>query len=61
MDQCWGYEIKALLERLESLKITEEASENTTEYTNKMLTAPAPVNIQNKQARLSKSIVLDLG
>ena len=37
----------------------EDALEKTIEYTNKMLTAL--VNVQNKQAELLKSMVLDLG
>jgi len=41
------------------LKIAEDASENTTEYTKKMSIAPA--NIQNGQAGLPKSMILDPG
>ena len=37
----------------------KNTSEKTTEYINKMLTTPA--NVQNKQIKLPKSIVLDLG
>ena len=49
-----------LLEQLESLRITEEyISEETTEYTDNMSTAPAPAIVQNKQAVLPRSIVLD--
>ena len=37
----------------------EDTSDKTTEYIDKMLTAPA--NIQNEQVELLKSIVLNLG
>ena len=40
------------------LKITEKASEETTEYTNNILTVPAIYN-KTVQAVIPKSIVLD--
>jgi len=47
---------------LETLKITEEdILEEKTEYTNKMLVAPVPATVQNKQTVMPKSIVLNLG
>jgi len=41
------------------LQITEEALERTTEYIDKMLTAPVLVNQNNKQIELPKNMVLD--
>jgi len=46
IDQYQEYKIKTLSERLRSLKIMEDTSDKTTEYIDKMLTAPA--NIQNE-------------
>jgi len=40
MSQHQEYNIEVLSEQLESLQIIEEASEKTTEYTNKISTAP---------------------
>jgi len=47
---------------LGSLKITkEDASEEMTEYTTKMLVALVSATVQNKQTVMLKSMVLDLG
>ena len=56
-DQHWEYDIEVLSKWLRSLQITEEASEWSTEYMDKMLIAP--VNKNNVQAELPKNIVLD--
>ena len=57
-------DIKALLEQLESLQITEEASNEYEQITTEeMLTAPAPavtVN-ENRQAGMPKNMVPDPG
>ena len=45
---------------LTSLQITEEASERTTEYINKMLVVLVPTQ-ENRQTELSKNIVSDPG
>ena len=50
---------QSIWEELTNSKITKDTSENTTEYTDKILTVSA--DVQSKQAGLSKSIVLDLG
>jgi len=39
------------------LQITKEVLERSTEYMDKMLTAPVPVNQNNEQAGLLKNIV----
>lgn len=57
MSQYWEHKIKVLSEWLGSLKIIEDASERTTEYTDNILVASG--NIQSKQVELPKSIVLD--
>jgi len=44
IDQCWEYEIEVLSEWLESLRITEEASEQNTKYTDEMSIASANEN-----------------
>ena len=54
-DQCQEHEIEVLSEWLESLKIIEEALENTIEYTNEILIALVLANIQNKQIELFKA------
>jgi len=53
--------IEVLLEQLESLQITEEAS-NKYEQTNTEISAvPAPATNENIQAVMPKSMVLDPG
>jgi len=43
------------------LRITkEDALEETTEYTDKMLVAPVPAIAQKKQVVMPKSMILDL-
>ena len=59
MSQHHKYEIKILLERLKSLQITDNTSEDTTEYMDNMSTALTLAIVQNKQTGLPKSIVLD--
>ena len=44
MDQYQEHKIKALSEQLGLLKITEETSEETTEYTDNMSIAPVVYN-----------------
>ena len=61
MSQHWEHNIEALSEQLGSLQIIEEASERTTEYTDKMLTVLVPAQENNKQAKLSKNMVPDPG
>ena len=58
MSQYWEHKIEVLSEWLGSLKIIENASERTIEYTDDILAASE--NTQNKQVELPKSIVLDL-
>jgi len=55
--QCREHNIEVLSEQLGSLQITEEALERTTEYIDKILTAPVPVNKNNRQAGLPKNMV----
>ena len=54
-------DIEALSERLESLQITNEASEEYKQSDTEMLTAPAPVPMtnMNEQAVMLKSMVSD--
>jgi len=53
--------IEALSERLESLQITEEASNNYEQMDTEMSTAPAPaISNENIQVGVSKNIVPDL-
>ena len=60
MNQCQGHNIKTLSEQLELLRITkEDISEETTEYTDKMLVVPALAIVQNKQVVMLKSMILD--
>jgi len=61
MDQHQEDDLEALLGQLRSLRITKKDISNKTtktETTNKISTAPA---VQNKQAVILKSMVLDLG
>ena len=61
MDQHQEDDLEALLEQLRSLRITKKDTSNKTtktETTNKISTAPA---VQNEQAVILKSMVLDLG
>ena len=48
MSQHHKYEIKILLERLKSLQITDNTSEDTTEYMDNMSTALTLAIVQNK-------------
>jgi len=51
-----------LLEQLESLQITEEASSNYKQMDTEMSVAPAPAAIsKNIQVGMPKNMVLDLG
>jgi len=43
------------------LQTTNKASKRTTEYINKMSTAPVPTQKNNEQARVPKNIVSDPG
>jgi len=52
--------IKVLLEKLGSLQITNKASEEYEQSDTEMLIVPAPTTNINKQAIMSKNIVLDL-
>ena len=61
MSQYQEHNIETLSEWLESLQITEEATERTTEYTDKMLIVLVLVNQNNKQIGLRKNMVLDPG
>jgi len=54
-------EIEVLLEQLESLQITEEASSEYEQTDTEMSAALAPAMNKNVQAVMSKSMVLDLG
>jgi len=54
--------IKALLEQLGSLQITEEASSNYKQMDTEMSTAPAlAISNENVQAGVPKNIILDPG
>ena len=59
--QCWEHNIEVLSEQLESLQITEEASERTIEYMDKISTVPVLVNKNNRQAGLPKNMVPNPG
>jgi len=60
IDQHWENDIEALSEQLGSWRITEEdISEETTEYIDEMLIVPALAIVQNKQAEILKSMVLN--
>ena len=61
MSQYQEHNIETLSEWLESLQIIEEATERTTEYTDKMLIVLVLVNQNNKQIGLWKNMVLDPG
>jgi len=55
-------DIEALSERLKSLQITNEASEEYKQSDTEMLTAPVPVPMMNNgQAAMPKSMVPNLG
>ena len=57
MSQHQGHNIEALSKWLGFLQITKEVLERLTEYIDKMLTVPVPVNQNNEQAGLLKNIV----
>ena len=60
MNQCQGNGIKTLSKQLELLRITkEDISEETTEYTDKMLVVLALAIVQNEQVVMLKSMILD--
>ena len=62
IDQCQENNIETLLEWLGSLRITKEDTlEETTEYTDEISVVLVSATVQNEQAVMLKSIVLDLG
>ena len=57
MSQYQDDSIKTLSGQLGSLKITNEALERITEYTNKISEALVPIQENNRQARVPKNMV----
>jgi len=62
MDQYQENNIEVLLKQLGLLRITKENTlEEIIEYMNEISVVPASATVQNKQAEMPKSMVLDPG